>query len=102
MTETLPAITTFIISVEYFFNINNMKKHLALIVIVIGALLYGYGLTSCVVASPEDTTISNETTEVLHHTTKFRKVVLEEHEYWYRYGSYAGGLEHSASCPCHD
>ena len=34
--------------------------------------------------------------------TTFEKVTLEGHEYWVRTGSYAGGLEHSASCPCHD
>jgi len=35
-------------------------------------------------------------------SVRIDKIVLEGHEYWVRTGSYAGGLEHSASCPCHD
>jgi hypothetical protein len=33
---------------------------------------------------------------------QFEKVTLEGHEYWVRTGGYAGGMTHSASCPCHD
>ena len=31
----------------------------------------------------------------------FELVTLDGHEYWVYDGSYAGGIVHSASCPCH-
>ena len=47
-----------------------------------------------------------EATVVVKQTSgyvlRFDKVILEQHEYWVRFGGHAGGLEHSASCPCHE
>lgn len=68
-----------------------MKK---LLFVLLAALVFGCSTVDK--SEVEDSQYFQNSTS----SVRIDKIILEEHEYWVRTGSYAGGLEHSASCPC--